>query len=193
MSLSVNRTSYTGDPGIFGDIGRFIGGAVKSVPVIGGLVGGGIEMLANTLDPRRPTGVQNPTPLQIPKGVLGAPGSGIPLLPGQFYQQGQGTMPAVITKAPGIRGVAERWVPGGATGYQMQPGQGAPSGYHWNKKGYMTKAGWVEPYTKLVRNRKRYNPANAKATDRAISRIKSAKRYSKKLSGITIRETCKKR
>ncbi|GAH04606.1 unnamed protein product, partial [marine sediment metagenome] len=77
MSLSVNRASYTGDPGIFGDIGRFIGGAVKSVPVIGGLIGGGIEMLANTLDPRRPTGVQNPTPMQIPGRTIGAPGSGI--------------------------------------------------------------------------------------------------------------------
>ena len=191
MSLSVSKSSYTGDPGIFGDIGRFIGGAVKSVPVVGGFLGGGITMLANTLDPQRPKGVPSMTPLQIPARPAAAPGSGIPLNPNQFMQQGQGTRPSVITKAPGVQGFIQRAIPGGETGYLQS--NGAPSGYHLTKSSYWTSEGYVEKGTKWVRNRKRVNPANARATDRAIGRIKSAKRYAKKLSSITIRETCRKR
>ena len=190
MSISINRSSYTGDPGIFGDIGRFIGGAVKSIPVVGGLVGGGIELLANTLDPVRPPKppVFNPTPLQIPSQPVAGPG-GAMTMPSRFYPQ-----QVPVRRTPGARGAVERFLPGGATGYQVAVnGAGAPSGYHLNKSSYYTSEGYVEKGTKWVRNRKRVNPANAKATDRAIGRIKSAKRYAKKLSAITIRETCRKR
>ena len=103
-----------------------------------------------------------------------------------------GIQQAPIIKSPGVRGVAERLVPGGATGYEMNPamraGKPSQTGYHWNKTGYFLKDGtWVAPGTKEVKNRRR-NPLNPRALDRSISRITSAKRASKKLSRVTIRK-----
>jgi len=79
--------------------------------------------------------------------------------------------------------------------YQMPAGPPPAPGYHPNKSGYYrqavpgdpTSAVYIPPRSMWVKNRRR-NPANARATDRAISRIGQAKRYASKLGRITIRK-----
>jgi hypothetical protein len=162
---TVWRDPYMGDPGIFGDIGRFIGGAVKSIPVVGGLVGSGITALSNKLDP-----------IRTAPGLPTLSGATLPILQQQ----------AGVVKTPGLLGVAQRAIPGGETGY-LQAGP-APSGYHWNKADYFLRDGtFVAKGSKLVKNRRR-NPANSRATNRAISRVASAKKHAQTLSRITIRK-----
>lgn len=165
------RMGAQGDPGIFGDIGRFIGGAVKSVPLVGGLVGGGITALSNALDPVG----SSATPRLPPMATIGING-----MPG--FQQG----PVTGIKMGGM-------LPGGEKPYigldrGQVAGGPAPSGYHWNKADYFLRDGtFVAKGTKLVKNRRR-NPANSKATNRAISRVASAKKHASNLSRITIRK-----
>jgi len=66
----------------------------------------------------------------------------------------------------------------------------AMGGYHPNKSDYFLKSGeYVPAGTRWVKNRKR-NPANARATSRAISRISGAKTYAKSLGRISIRKKC---
>jgi len=65
---------------------------------------------------------------------------------------------------------------------------GSMGGYHLNKSDYFLMSGeFVPAGTRWVKNRKR-NPANARATSRAISRITGAKRYAGALSRISIRK-----
>jgi len=96
-------------------------------------------------------------------------------------------------KTPGLGGFMERLVPGGATGFMNGNGNGAAcdtAGYHLNKSSYFLMSGeFVPERSRYVRNRKR-NPANARATSRAISRITGAKRYATSLSRISIRKKC---
>jgi hypothetical protein len=167
---TVRRGGYQGDPGIFGDIGRFIGKAAGSIPVVGGLVGGGITALSNVLDPQRQAGT-----------------SAIPQLPPMATPTFQQSYP--IIKKPGARGAVERVLPGGESGYMVQGMAGpAPSGYHWNKADYFLRDGTFIPKgSKLVKNRRR-NPANIKATNRAISRVASAKKHAQTLGRVTIRK-----
>jgi hypothetical protein len=166
---TVSRDPYMGDPGIFGSIGRFIGGAVSLVPGVGGLVGGGITRLANTIDP-----------------IKTAPS--IPALRG---------LPILQQQAPQRTGVSIGGLgPGGAKPYARfdYAPQGGPamSGYHYNKADYFLRDGTFVPKgSKLVKNRRR-NPANSKATNRAISRVAGAKKHAQTLSRITIRKaSCK--
>jgi len=148
MSMAIKRASYTGDPGLFGDIF----GALK------GAVGGAIGSFGR----------------QPPVQYIG-PGS-VPVNGG-------------ATRTPGFIGMAQRFVPGGASGYQCAP-NGDMSGYHLNKSDYFLKSGeFVPAGSRYVRNRKR-NPANARATSRAISRVSGAKTYQNTLSRITIRKKC---
>lgn len=168
---TVSRDSFRGDPGIFGDIGRFLGGAVKSVPFVGGLAGGAITSLANVLDPI--------------KSAPSLPGmmNTLPIL-----QQQAGR---VVSK-PGVKAWFQQAIPGGETGMMVQGVPARMSGYHWNKADYFLRDGtFVAAGTKLVKNRRR-NPANSKATNRAISRVASAKKHAQTLSRITIRKpACK--
>jgi len=178
------RGGMQGDPGIFGDIGRFIGGAVSSVPVVGGLVGGGITALSNALDPiKQRQSVSTASP-QLPPmiGINGMPGA-------VGFQQS----PSGVS----VGGL----FPGGAKPYAKldyppvpyQTGGPAPSGYHWNKADYFLRDGtFIAKGTKLVKNRRR-NPANSRATNRAISRVASAKKHASNLSRVTIRKksSCK--
>jgi len=67
-------------------------------------------------------------------------------------------------------------------------GMGSMGGYHLNKSDYFLRSGeFVPKGSKWVRNRKR-NPANARATSRAISRVVGAKRYASSLSRVSIRK-----
>jgi len=150
MSMAIRRASYTGDPGIFGDIFRGIKGAV------GGAARGFLGV-----QPPRPTAGPGQVQLQFP-----AFGPQVP--------------------APGVLPAIQRALPGGATG--MMAGCAPMSGYHLNKSEYFLKSGeFVPAQSRYVRNRKR-NPANARATSRAISRVVGAKRYASSLSRVSIRK-----
>ena len=101
---------------------------------------------------------------------------------------GGGTVPPGGTqfpdrvKKPGAVAAVQRFLPGGETGL----GEGCPKGFHPNKSSYFLKDGtFVEKHTKCVRDRRRYNPANAQATSRSIGRVNSAKRMQGALSQIS--------
>jgi len=167
---------FQGDPGLFGFIGRgikAIGGAVLGRTPVGAAIG----TVAGVLAGRGATSPRGQAPILTRPRV----GPGIT----RFAAQ------EVVAK-PGARGALERFFPGGATGLIVQPtggvnGAGCPSGFHANKSSYRLLSGeLVMKGTKCVRNRRR-NPMNPRALDRAIGRIKSAKRVSKKLGQISIR------
>lgn len=99
---------------------------------------------------------------------------------------GGGARPQRISPAqlPTITGVGTVAFPGGALAFggqmippsaaPMLPGavpgaDGCPKGFHLNKSGYMTRAGYVPPRAKCVRNRS-MNPANSRALRRALRR-----------------------
>lgn len=122
---------------------------------------------------------------------------------------GGGQQPAQpVTRTPGLSGVVQRILPGGATGYETrtpaaaaapmiaEPGMtiACPSGYRPNKSGYYVADGngggiWVAPGTKCVKKRRR-NSLNPRAASRAMSRIEGAKKASRSLDRFSIK--CKK-
>ena len=162
-----------GDPGLFGDIWK----GIKSVGrvatgVVGGLgipfVSGAARFAGSTVFGR------GQPPVLLPGGARMIPSM-------------QGPMPY---QTPGIAGAAQRFFPGGATGFQAPPPTGSMGGYHLNKTGYWLKDGtYIAPGTKWVKNRRR-NPGNMKALSRSLGRIKSAKRMTKALSAVSIRKSC---
>jgi len=159
MSMAIKRASYTGDPGLFGDIFGGIKGA------IGGAVRGFTGM-----------GRQPPIPTAGPGAInLGANGFKIPRMMDPL----------------GLTGPSWFAGPGAAAPSMTEAGCPANlSGYHLNKSAYFLKSGeFVPEASRYVRNRKR-NPANARATSRAISRVVGAKRYATSLSRISIRKKC---
>lgn len=105
-------------------------------------------------------------------------------------QQAVPMPPVPQIPTPGFGGAVQRFLPGGQTGYQ--PAGEAPKGYHLNKTDYFLKDGTFVPKgTKWVKNRRR-NPLNPKAASRAISRLESAKKATKRINRVTIRKAaCK--
>jgi len=160
MSMAIKRASYTGDPGFFGDIFRGAVGAVK------GAVGGFL-------------GRQPPAP-------VAGPGS----FPLRTMQQARAPMRI------GPINIDPRAIALGGDPFLSlaAPANGAcptsMGGYHLNKSEYFLKSGeFVPAGSRYVKNRKR-NPANSRATSRAISRVVGAKKYASSLSRITIRKAC---
>lgn len=152
---------YRGDPflgGLVKGLGKVVGGVAKTV---GGFVpgpGGAVLRAAGGL--LAPTKLPGPLPLQ---------GTAIAPLP-----------PMPVTRTPGLRGAMQRLLPGGATGYEVSPSEllagmsdGCPKGYHRNKAGYYTAAGYVPAGSKCVKNR-RMNVVNPRALRRGIRRAKGA-------------------
>jgi len=168
MSLAISRAKYTGDamgdPGIF-DFFKSAGrAAVGFIPGVGPALDIGLDMLAKRGGTPRaaPGGIrlQGPAPL----GPFGMPGA--PFMAGP----GTGVVPFQPAALPAC------------------PANGSMSGYHLNKSDYFLRSGeFVPAGSRYVKNRKR-NPANARATSRAISRVVGAKRYAKSLSRISIRD-----
>lgn len=159
-----------GDPGFFGDLWGGIKGAV------GGLVTGGpLGAIGGALSG---SGIIKPPTPSLPPMV----NPRVPIsISGDRFQQ-----------APtGIR--VGGMLPGGAKPYigYDRPGaatMGPPKGYRLNKSSYFLKDGtYVPAGSRYVKVRRR-NPLNPKALDRAMGRITSAKRASKKLSRVTIRK-----
>jgi len=170
-----------GDPGILDVFKRLGRGAA------GFLAGGPVGAAAGFLAPTGGARVGLPSPNQV-----GGPGTiGPGLVPGG------GRIP--ILSVPGVRGIFEQLIPGGATGLQLagaglagavpahgHPG-GCPSGFHPNKSTYMTQAGLVAKGTRCVRNRRR-NLSNGRANTRALRRMaawdKQERRLGKTLKAI---------
>jgi len=189
MSIAIKAAKFQGDPGLFGFLGR----AAKKVggSLIRSVVPSPIrEIGRQALNVLRPTVSQAQSGFQVPGRVQ----SFVPQAGAQRIQQRIGpARPGVgtpVTRTPGLRGFAQRLIPGGATGFEVAgaaPGMLPPRGFHLNKTGYFLQTGeFVEPFSRFVRNRRR-NPGNMRAADRAISRIESAKRMAKRLGRITVR------
>jgi len=174
--VMAQRRVMGGDPGLFGSIGRLVGGAIKtvgkvvsSVPGVGGVAGGVLGTVGGA--------IAGGGPKTIPAPRINLP----TLIPTQ-------TMPIPVTPSPGISGGIARLLPGGKSGYEVAVPMGvgqSPSGYHWNKSSYFLSDGTFVPEgSKLVKNRRR-NAANPRALDRALGRVNSAKRLQHKLSKIS--------
>ena len=164
MSLAVKSARFqaVGDPGLFSSIGKFLGGAAK---VVGGILPGPVGLAA-----------------KFAGGLLTGGPQIQPRAPRQFVGP---------PRPAGIRGGQfvgpPRPAPAAA---QVGPGIACPAGFRPNKSSYFLNDGtFVEKNTRCVRIRRR-NPANSRATDRAIGRIESAKKMASRLGRITIRKEC---
>jgi len=156
-----------GDPGLF----SFLGKAARAV-----------------------TGVVSQLGIPFVSGAAGIAGRLLgggrgPGLPGPAISQFRGPMIPLQSRmqipTPGIAGVVQRAVPGGATGMQ-----GCGHGTRPNKSGYWLQGGqYVAPGTVCVK-RRRMNPLNPRALSKAMRRIESAKRATSVLGRITIRKKC---
>lgn len=138
MSYYTGRGDYysgKGDPGFASILGGIIGTAGKIasavVPGIGTVVNAGTSAVSKAL-----TGTTRPSLPAVP----------VPSIPAQ--------------PVPGLTGIAQRMVPGGASGYQCGGGNPCESGYHLDKTDHV----------KCVRNR-RTNYANPRALSRATKRL----------------------
>jgi len=183
MSMSISRASYTGDPGIFGDIWGGIKGAIT-----GGIKGViGVPVAGPGSVPTY-SALSTVDKAAANRAATAECGSGIANRPCRTRVRARlaGGPPQIIP-APGIMPVFERFFPGGSTGMMPAPAMAMGSGYHLNKSSYFLLSGeFVPEGTRMVKNRKR-NPANSRATSRAISRVVGAKKYAASLSRISIR------
>jgi len=172
-----------GDPGLFGFLGKAIGGvaklAGKVLPGPIGTVAGGIGgLLAGRASTRQTPGI---SAVATPPITRQDNGFRLPL-PGPTSVQVRptavlpGGRPFTTTVADPMRGAPST------------NGGPAPSGFHWNKSDYFLRDGtFVAKGTRLVKNRRR-NPLNPRALDRALGRVGSAKKAASKLSRVTIRK-----
>lgn len=158
-----------GDPGFFGSVGKFLGGAVKTLaPIAIGVATGGVGGIAakGLLGVAAKTGLGKVVG-KIGGGVLGKIGARV--VPGAGVVAGGATGSALastaLTKfAPPLlqvpAGLAGRGIFGAATGGAIAGG--AVGAYGLTKKG-----------TPRMRRRGRMNPLNPRAARRAITRIRS--------------------
>jgi len=201
MSMAINRASYTGDPGIFDIFQKVAAVGAGFIPGVGST----LSQYISNIGIRGPT-VAGPgsvptfsektlagTRVHLGHGHSGATG-GHEWLTQQLARAAGGPMGIVNGQipAPGIPAWLQRAIPGGRTGMMAAPNgaamNGTMGGYHLNKSNYFLMSGeFVAAGTRWVKNRKR-NPANARATSRAISRIGGAKKYTDSLSRISIRK-----
>lgn len=160
-----------GDPGLFGFLKKV---GKKALGVAGGFLTGGAVGAAGAL---------------IPRSRPASPG--IPSARGLFPQGVPAPQSFPVLRTPGVRGAVQRALPGGRTGFEVQvDGMMPPKGMRLNKSSYFLKDGTFVPAgTRFVKVRRR-NPLNPRALDRAISRVESAKKASRKLSRITVRKKC---
>ena len=174
MSLAVKRARFvaTGDPGLFGSIGKFIGGAAKTIGgIIGGPVGYGLRTLGGLVAPTTRGGM--PVSFVGPRPTSPA---------GRDLLASQGRL---------LNG---RLVP---TEHQVGavpvgPAMACPPGMRANKSSYFLRDGTFVPKNSRCVAVRRRNPGNSRANDRAIGRIESAKKMAARLSRITIKAPCPK-
>jgi len=215
LALQVSKADYMGDPGLWGfvkGVAKAGLGVASVIPGIGNVAGAARNILfpadARVNIPGASTLPSLPMGRPIPRAPTAMPGSRRPTGPVGGGFMGSGASPAcppgqsrslAQIPAPGALAAIQRFLPGGQTG-MMDPSQfevttamlaGKPTGwpgYHWNKSGYFLMSGeYVPAGTRAVRNRRR-NPCNPRAVSRALSRVKSAKRFAKSISHVSIRK-----
>jgi len=158
---------FQGDPGFFSFLGKAARGVTGLVSKLGIPGVSGVAGIASSL-------LGGGRPPAVGPGFSRFAGPMIPL-----------TQAAQQIPAPGIAGVMQRAIPGGATGMQ-----GCGNGTRPNKSGYYVQGGqYVAPGTVCVK-RRRMNPLNPRALSKAMRRIESAKRATTVLNRITIRKKC---
>lgn len=219
-SIKLARAGYRGDPGLFGFLGGLakkvtgVAGSVLPGPLgaaartVSRVIPGGSRGPSPAVTAFKPQVLVNRAGGGGLAGVLarGAAGFAGTLAAQQVTRQRDlfrvqtpvGSVQRHIVTEAGIPGAAVSRAGGPSDGTMVQRDDilvaGCPQGMRPNKSAYyeMSPTGSViyhPPGTKCVRIRRR-NPANARATDRAIGRVTSAKRYAQKLSRITIRKKC---
>lgn len=174
--------------GIFGTIGRVLGGAATGFlsggplgalgGAIGGIAGGGGAMPGTGLPvtpPFVPVGQQPVMPGPRQQDVLTRRFKGFQLGPLEV-----GSEEELIQKL-----AADAAAVGAAAG-----GIGCPAGHRPNKTSYFLKDGTFVPKGSRCVKIRRRNPNNPRALSRAISRIESAKKAQKRISRVTIRKKC---
>jgi len=166
--------------GIFGSIGRVLGGAAKGflsggpIGAIRGGVGGLLPQSAPT-PPIAPPGqvFLPPLPQEAPPVFRGSPGTRTRTFGG--FQLGPlevGRESEVFTEAPAA--------------FAGGPAIGCPVGFRPNKTSYFLKSGQFVPKgSRCVRNRRR-NSLNPKALSRAMSRLEGFKKASSRAGRIRI-------
>lgn len=88
----------------------------------------------------------------------------------QQVEQRFQAVPRQPVPVPGVRGAAQRFFPGGETGFECPPGAACPKGMRLNKSAYFLRDGtFVAPATRCVKSR-RINAGNGRAVRRAIQR-----------------------
>ena len=173
MSLAVKQARFvaTGDPGLFGSIGKFIGGVGRTVlgvagTVLPGPVGFLARLAAKGIGGRAPAPIQPIAPRGRPLSIASFPRA-LPFAGGAVPTTGAGAVP-------------------------VGPALACPPGMRANKSAYFLRDGtFVAKNSRCVAVRRR-NPGNSRANDRAIGRIESAKKMAARLGRITIRSPCPK-
>jgi len=192
-------TGYAGDPGVFGFLGKLAGRAAQFVP--GGSaavsIARGLAARLGASRARRRQRQLQQQQFQIPAG-----GGRFPMQP--FTSITRGAPPpratAAIRKIQSIelelpqRGSSGAPIAGRGTAIMAGEGGSCPTGYKPNKTGYWITSpqgtpSYVSPGERCVKIRKR-NPLNPRAWDRAYGRLKSSKRWQKKIAAVTFREKC---
>jgi len=198
MSMAIKRASYTGDPGFFDFIKKVATVGTSFIPFVGPQISQTIAGFGGGRQPPVPVAGPGSVPL-MPAAVRPSAGfvpcgSGMVIDPRTMKCSPRPQLDVAIP-AGGIGAAISRIMPGGSTGMLMPAASAAPmngsaGGYHLNKSSYFLLSGeYVPAGTRWVKNRKR-NPANARATSRAISRITGAKKYASTLGRISIRKKC---
>jgi len=201
-------TGFQGDPGLFGFLGKaikgigsqLVGRAASFVPGGSFVTGFARTAAAKIFGSKRPSkgfGASSREWRRIQSGQLDPGDIGRLRVEAQrrsLTARAVGLPPVTMSNLPVLRGAPANQVfqAGGtaATGMTLA----CPVGYHPNKSEYWVTSSQGTPSLvsvgeRCVKNRKR-NPLNPRAYDRAISRVKSAKNFARKLGRITIRETC---
>jgi hypothetical protein len=165
-------------PAILGTIGRLGGGLIKKLAP-GLFAGAAAETVMSAPDPIHVSAPHvEPSPWDVRPGQQ----NGRMEIPGEDWAR----------RLPG--GKTGMYTREQVAGWAARAGRASgQTGHHWNKSGYYRNTpdgpAYIWPGMRSVRNRRR-NPANARATRRAIGRIDGAKRMAKDLSRITIRKKC---
>lgn len=195
MKLAKMRTTgygrgYAGDPGLFGFLGKAIGGIAKvglgiakSLPGVGSVVTGVTGGLSGLLS-RKFGGAPAPVattsfPMSFSpaaaiqmQSAIGMQDPSRMRVPGTVGTIPRAAKPGLTTPPPDASG---RWR-ANKTGYYVQAIDGSP------EQGGI----WVPAESVWVRKRRR-NSLNPRALDRALSRVTSAKKAARKLGRVTIR------
>lgn len=209
MSLAMKEAQFAqgdsddqalmGDPGIFGFVGKVAKKAIGvGIDILPGPIGGIARAGRSALRGRgAPAGVgRRVGPLPTPRRSRPGVGIRIPAFRTPFG----GTVRGTTGRAPsadidlsfggGGLGILPTDGAGGVTvGSGGQPVPACTVGFHPNKSGYYRRSAagvvFIQPMSVCVRNR-RIDPGNTRATKRAISRIRSAKRLKDALQGVTV-------